>query len=189
MSSLDYAHLIEQISDAERKENPENSYSRLHLVIANMCIFLLLKFILRREKSRKSLQSITFSYCKYVHIFTSKYFWKENSYNQLHLVMGLSTNYVSNERRGGLSNAYDCLLEWFFNLTDWKSLSMPNPMTYLLFNIKSHQVTKRIPHGVGISRKSMVDFEGLWTHNNFWNFFGPEVNFEMTSKFVFSQFA
>ena len=32
------------------------------------------------------------------------------------------------------------------------------------FNIKSHQVSKRLPHGVGISRKSMVSFEGLWTH-------------------------
>ena len=30
---------------------------------------------------------------------------------------------------------------------------------------------------VTISRKSMVGFEGLWAHNNFWNFFGPEVNF------------
>ena len=33
------------------------------------------------------------------------------------------------------------------------------------------------PMGVGISRKSMVGFEGLWVHDNFWNFFGPEVSF------------
>ena len=41
------------------------------------------------------------------------------------------------------------------------------------------------PMGVGISRKSMVGFEGLWTHNDFLNFFGPEVNFENDLKIRF----
>ena len=36
-----------------------------------------------------------------------------------------------------------------------------------LCNIKSHQETKRIPIGRGISRKSMVVYKGLWAHNNF----------------------
>ena len=53
-------------------------------------------------------------------------------------------------------------------------------LTSSLWNrqIKSHM-------GVGISRKSMVGFEGLWTHNNFSNFFGPEVKFENDLKIRF----
>ena len=40
---------------------------------------------------------------------------------------------------------------------------------------------------VGISRKSIVSFEGegLWTHNNYWNFSEPEVNFENDLKIHF----
>ena len=41
------------------------------------------------------------------------------------------------------------------------------------------------PMGVGISRKYMVGFEGLWAHNNFWNFFGPELSFENDFKIRF----
>ena len=46
------------------------------------------------------------------------------------------------------------------------------------------------PIVVVIYKKSMVGFEGLWTHNNFEIFFGPEVNFENDLKIhFFSQFA
>ena len=34
------------------------------------------------------------------------------------------------------------------------------------------------PMEVGISRKSMVGFEGLLTHNNFGNFFRPQVDLD-----------
>ena len=36
-----------------------------------------------------------------------------------------------------------------------------------------------------ISRKAIVRFEDLWTHSNFGNFFGPEVNFENDLKIRF----
>ena len=38
---------------------------------------------------------------------------------------------------------------------------------------------------VSISGKSMVGFEGLWAHDNFWIFFGPEVSFENYLKIRF----
>ena len=41
------------------------------------------------------------------------------------------------------------------------------------------------PIEVSISGKSMVGFEGLWVHDNFWNFFGPEVSFENDLKIRF----
>ena len=43
--------------------------------------------------------------------------------------------------------------------------------------------------GVGISRKSMVGFDGIWAHNNHLNFVGPKVNYENDLKIVFSQYA
>ena len=42
---------------------------------------------------------------------------------------------------------------------------VPNLLLNFSFNIKLQQETKKVPHGVGISRKSMVGFEGLWAHN------------------------
>ena len=66
-----------------------------------------------------------------------------------------------------INNMYEtsyCLFEDIQNYVDrqhyHKSLC-----SQLVLNIKSHEVTKRFPMGVGISRKSMVGFEGLWTHN------------------------
>ena len=41
------------------------------------------------------------------------------------------------------------------------------------------------PVEVSISGKSMLGFEGLWVHDNFWNFFGPEVSFENDLKIRF----
>ena len=43
----------------------------------------------------------------------------------------------------------------------------PHSKKHFDFNIKSHQGTKRIPQGVGISRKSRVGFKDLRTHDNF----------------------
>ena len=55
-----------------------------------------------------------------------------------------------------------------------------------------HILTSRLTKGqrkppieVNISGKSMVGFEGLLVHNNFWNFFGPEVSFENDLKIRF----
>ena len=53
-------------------------------------------------------------------------------------------------------------------------------------------LTRRLTKGqrellieVSISGKSMVGFEGVWVHNDFWNFFGPELSFENDFKIRF----
>ena len=64
-------------------------------------------------------------------------------------------------------------------------------LLYIMTNINSgltSSLTKwqrDSPMEVTISRKSMVGFEGLWAHNDFWNFFGPEVSFENYLKIRF----
>ena len=69
--------------------------------------------------------------------------------------------------------------EWFTQIlkivVSWKSQS------YILTSILT-KWQRDSPMGVGISRKSMEGFEFLWTHNNFWNFFGPEGNFKNDLK-------
>ena len=56
-------------------------------------------------------------------------------------------------------------------------------ITYLTWRLSNRQTKPHIR--VSIPRNPMVGFEGLWVHNNFWNFFGPKLSFENYLKICF----
>ena len=65
-----------------------------------------------------------------------------------------------------------------YNSSFWTCQKFDNLLT---FSLSSRQ--RKTPIEVGISKNSMVGFEGQWAHNNFWNFYGPEVGLIFFGEF------
>ena len=73
------------------------------------------------------------------------------------------------DRVRGCQKLWGCILKNKYKFIFYKFYYVKR---YLTSSLSKSQ--RDSPMGVGISKKYMVGFEGLWVHNNFWNFFGPK---------------
>ena len=112
--------------------------------------------------------------------FGERKFWSQENYFESGIESKLHFLYCSICYRKTISPSKNCLWECLkIKIRIWHLLKC----SFLLRRLTKGQ--REPPIDVSISEKSMMVFEGLWVHNNFWNFFGPEVSFENYLKICF----